>query len=387
VSDHRRALIAILVYNGREVVPPCLESASKLVSKSLGIDVLVLDDCSPEPGWSQDVADLCEKLGLQYYRSPRNLGIPRNMSLALLRAVSGGYHHVALVNSDVVLPANLVDAVVGILDSDSSIASVTPASNNVSIFSLPMESADPRLLEPYHVNTVSNALAEEFGSESVEIPTGVGYCMFIPTRVVRDIGVMDPVFGRGYCEEVDWCQRARAAGYRNVLGLGMFVFHHGGSTTRSAGLLAAGHTTVYAHEAIVDHRYPSYRGEVAAFGDADVLRWMRERSIEAIVTKAAASEGYVLEVSRISVPAPGDPPSIVRLEPEGLQRRAHVTFASLEAQIELGEHELVTELEARFGRPKSCRIRDRGSTADLISLRMAALGVPTTRLTPYTSSV
>jgi GT2 family glycosyltransferase len=375
-----------LVYNGRSVVPACLESASKLKSASLDIDVLVLDDCSPEPGWSAEVAALCEKLDLQYYRSPRNLGIPRNMSLAMRRAVTGGYDHLGLVNSDVIVPRQLVDAAVAVLDNDASIASVTPWSNNVSIFSLPMDKADPRLVELESVDVVSNALNNEFANSSTEIPTGVGYCMFIPSRVVRDVGIMDPLYGRGYCEEVDWCQRARGAGYRNVLGLGMFVFHHGGGTNRLAGLLASGHTTVLAHEDIIDHRYPHYRRDVAQFELTDPLRDLNVRALETIVSAGARRAGYLLEVGRLRVPAPGDPASIVRLSPDG-ERLASVSYVSIEAVIDLSDHELLTALEARFGLPASCRIRDRGVVADMVSTRMRAKGVPTTRLTPYPARV
>ncbi|MGH2721705.1 MAG: glycosyltransferase family 2 protein, partial [Actinomycetota bacterium] len=107
-----RVLLAVLVYDGRAFVPACLRSAARLTGPGSGVDVLVLDDCSPDPGWSDELRQLCAGLDLGYYRSPRNLGIPRNMNLALLRAMDAGYDHVAVVNSDVVFPLNLAGALV-----------------------------------------------------------------------------------------------------------------------------------------------------------------------------------------------------------------------------------------------------------------------------------
>ena len=283
-----RTLLAVLVYNGRHVTEACLRSAARVVGD---VDVLVLDDCSPEPGWSEDLAELCRVIGVQYYRSPRNLGIPRNMNLAMLRAMAEGYDSVALVNSDVVLSRSLVSAANAVLRSDATVASYTPWSNNVSIFSLPFADASADLQSTANIDLIADALERRFGTASTEVPTGVGYCMFMPTSVVREVGLMDPIFGRGYCEEVDWCQRARLAGYRHVLGLGSFAFHHGGATTREAGLLASGHTTVMAHEAIVDHRYPRYRNDVAEFWSGRLERLPTDDAMRAIVAACRQPAG------------------------------------------------------------------------------------------------
>jgi GT2 family glycosyltransferase len=255
----------VLVYNGQDVVPRCLESIAPLVSSR--VEVVVFDDCSPRTGWSDEVSAMCASLGLGYYRSPRNLGIPRNMSLVMRTAVDAGVDVVGLVNSDVVMPRNFVEVMDAAFESDSTIASVTPWSNNVSAFSLPMADAHPTLLEADAVSAMSEALRAASTDRTLDIPTGVGYCLMLDVEAVREIGTMDPIFGRGYCEEVDWCQRARAVGRRNVLSLGSFVFHAGSGTNRDEGLLAHGFTTVPEHEMIILERYPDYRRLVDEFFD------------------------------------------------------------------------------------------------------------------------
>ncbi len=299
----QRVLVAILVYNGREFVPACLQSAAGLQAGGRHVDVLVLDDCSPDEAWSRDLAGLCAGLGTGYYRSPRNLGIPRNMNLALLRALHGGYDHVMLVNSDVVLPINLLDGMLGAAGSGPDIGSVTAWSNNVSVFSLPNHDQTGTLVRQDVVDWVSLQLADQFGPVAADLPTGVGYCLLLPVPVVAEVGLMDPVYGRGYCEEVDWCQRSRARGYRAVLAPSTFVFHHGGRSTTDAGLVSGLQRTVAEHERIVDQRHPGYRRDVEDFLAADPLAPLVARALWVLVIGAAQRWGYAVEARRL----PGGP--------------------------------------------------------------------------------
>ena len=137
-----RVLVALLVYNGEEFVGPCLDSLATLDPGEHEVDVLVLDDASPAPGWSERCRSAAEAKGFGYYRTPRNLGIPRNMNLGMLRALDAGYDAVILLNSDTVLPRNLVATLVRPLIDDPSISSTTAWSNNVSIYSLPNDLPD-----------------------------------------------------------------------------------------------------------------------------------------------------------------------------------------------------------------------------------------------------
>ncbi|MFC7926627.1 glycosyltransferase family 2 protein [Microbacterium laevaniformans] len=72
------------------------------------LDVLVLDDASPEPGFGDYLAELSERTGATYYRTPRNLGIPRNVNLGLATAQKLEYDYVVISNSDVIYSKNSV---------------------------------------------------------------------------------------------------------------------------------------------------------------------------------------------------------------------------------------------------------------------------------------
>lgn len=65
------------------------------------------------------------------------------------------------------------------------------------------------------VNAVDFALKQvDAGSVSIEMPTGVGFCMGINWDVWKNIGSFDEDrFGKGYGEENDWCMRAISASF------------------------------------------------------------------------------------------------------------------------------------------------------------------------------
>ena len=83
-------------------------------------------------------------------------------------------------------------------------------------------------------------------------------------RSINEVGLMDPVFGRGYSEEIDWCLRSHTMGYKSVLAPSCFVYHAGSGITKVEGLVGDGDKTVHAHQAIIDQRYPLYTSQLIA---------------------------------------------------------------------------------------------------------------------------
>lgn len=376
VSERRRVLLAVLVYNGRAFVPACIESAARTQDGGEHeVDVLVLDDCSPDPGFSEEMAALCERHGVQYYRSPRNLGIPRNMNLALLRSLDAGYDHVVLCNSDVILPKTLADTLVRVAEAESSIGSVTAWSNNVSVFSLPNADPAANIAHQGAVDFLSDALAGEFGSETFTIPTAVGFCMLLPTNAVRRVGLLDPVFGRGYCEEVDWCRRAEQAGLRNVLAPGSFVYHVGNATTREAGLLERNQFTSWANEAIIDMRYTTYRDDLDAFDKSGTLEPLIRRALQSVVVAAAREWGYSIEASWLHRRNRERVVQFV-VEPDGRRPLLTGRFQGFEIGFSLTTTDVVGTVEALVGRsPAEVSVFDRGELAAALEQEAGRLGV------------
>ena len=404
-------LVALLVYNGRSFVPRTLESLAALRSAARqsgrnDVEIVVFDDASPEPGWSETLRELCVSHDFGYYCSPRNLGIPRNMSLALLYGQASNHDFVLLLNSDVVVASNLVDAMIAAADDPEvagenasshpagRVASVTAWSNNASIFSLPNDDADRFLADQYVVDRVASSLASEFTDQPAELPVGMGFCISVAVDAVRAIGVMDPVFGRGYCEEVDWCCRASAASWRHVLATNTFVYHMGSATTRLAGLLAPGEQTVQVNEAIIDDRYPDYRRRVAAWEDAGGLLDVVSRGLRRLVTEAARVRGYRLDATWL----PKNPNDAygggledlvqMQVSPDGAAPLLQGYVDGFRTEIPVGPEGILAAVGAVVGvAPAEVRISDHGSVASQLEDGATLAGVKVARVIRYPERV
>lgn len=365
-------LLAILVYDGRAFVPACLESAAGARVGHREVDVLVLDDCSPDREWSEELRGLCEALDFGYYRSPRNIGIPRNMNLGLARALSGGYDYVFILNSDIVMPLNMVSAMIRVAETNAGVGSVTAWSNNVSAFSVPNSDDSGTLKRQDMVDWVSAELEREFGASALDVPTGVGFCLMMPVPVVAKVGLFDPVYGRGYCEEVDWCLRSRARGYRAVLAPSAFVFHQGSGSTFEAGMLAAKATTVTAHEHIVDLRYPWYRADLRAFFESDALEPLVHRAVRSLILHAAARWGYEVEATWVPEPVSGERVRFV-VDPDGRSSSVDAEFCGFRLTLDVPGGDLVALLRETLGSaPARVIVHDRGLFADQLAAAYGA---------------
>jgi GT2 family glycosyltransferase len=387
----RKVLVALLVYNGRSFVPRAVTSAARLqIGGDHSVDVVVFDDASPDPGFSEALDAQCRSLGVGYYCTPRNLGIPRNMNLGLLRAESAGYDYVVILNSDVIVPRNMIDSLVDSAESNGSIGSITAWSNNVSIFSLPNDDPDFHVGHIETVDHISELMRSEFASTVIDLPTGVGFCMMMSRSAIDEVGLFDPVFGRGYCEEVDWCQRAYESGLRNVLAPGVFVYHMGSASNREAGILAPGEKTVHTNEAIIDLRYPSYRDRLAEWTAKATIAPVVQRGLHRLVQHAALTHGYLVDASWLRrTPEPSlDQRVHISINPDGPAPLVEAVTAGWRCPIPIGNDGILQAIAAFVGcQPTEVRLMDRGTIAERLQQEATDAGVTVSTLRRYPERV
>ena len=178
---------------------------------------------------------------------------------------------VVLLNSDTLLPPNWATRLVRPMLDDNSVATVTPMSNDAEIYTLPII-CHPQTLTPGQGDIIDATAARlNPKAERVSAPTGVGFCMAINLIYLRQLPFLDPKFGRGYGEEVDWCQRARRVGGKHVCAPNLFVEHRGGQsfgTDEKRRLIAQ-------NNELITKRYPKYDTDVQNFIRSDPLQSTR----------------------------------------------------------------------------------------------------------------
>lgn len=262
--------IILPVYNAFDLLPEVLQRV--LDHTDLPWRLIIVEDLSSDPlvrPWLRDWhAGLPPGVmpHVTLVENETNLGFIRSVNLALAKALPHG-DHVVLLNSDAFVPERWASRLIRPILEHHSVATVTPMSNDAEIFGVPVICQRTEL-PPDAADRLDRVAARFFpGADLADAPTGVGFCMAMNIAYLKALPELDTVFGRGYGEEVDWCQRARQMGGRH-LGLGgLFVEHRGGTSFGSAEKLAL----VRKNNEIVARRYPRYDADVQDFIRSDPL--------------------------------------------------------------------------------------------------------------------
>jgi GT2 family glycosyltransferase/glycosyltransferase involved in cell wall biosynthesis len=221
-SDPR---LAAIVLNYRTPDDTAIAVASLLASDRRPDEVIVVDnDAGPEcrsalAQWSHRVT--CVQTG-------RNLGFPGGMNAGIRRALEGGADRVVLVNSDVVVPPDCLGRLESALDADATAGIVGP---------LVLARSWPDVVDSggvdYNARTGRmghRASGAKRGSVNGEVRADVdavaGCVMLVAGEVFERVGLLDERYFFSF-EELDFCLRARAAGFHTRLVPDAVVYHEG----------------------------------------------------------------------------------------------------------------------------------------------------------------
>jgi GT2 family glycosyltransferase len=270
-------LVIVPVFNAFEKLEACLESISRTVPADTR--VLLIDDASTDtrllPLLQSWVNDATPYRRLLVHEVNRGFVATANHGMQMAGT------DVVLLNSDTVVTSGWIQKLKGCLDSDASIATATPWSNNGEIVSIPKFCAsNPIPPDPEAVASVIESCGQACYPE---MPTAVGFCMAISSRAISRIGLFDEAtFGRGYGEENDFCQRAEKAGMRNVLCDDAYVVHHGGASFGPLGLKPDQNSM---NRLLA--RHPDYMRKVSEFIETDPLKVRRQQILDCLERNSA----------------------------------------------------------------------------------------------------
>jgi GT2 family glycosyltransferase/2-polyprenyl-3-methyl-5-hydroxy-6-metoxy-1,4-benzoquinol methylase len=281
--------VIVPVYRGLDDTRNCIESVLASQCRTPW-QLVVINDASPEPAvtaWLREKA--AQETRITLLENEENLGFVGTVNRGM--ALNSG-HDVLLLNSDTVVANDWLDRIRQAAYGDARIASVTPFSNNATICSYPRFCEGNDLPSGMDTAAIDALCARTNPGQVVDVPTGVGFCMYIRRDCLNTIGLFDTEhFGKGYGEENDFCQRAAAAGWRNLHLLDTFVLHTGGVSfgeSKSPRERAAMETLRRLH--------PRYEADVMAFVQADPARTARLALDAARLQADAAQYPVVLAV-------------------------------------------------------------------------------------------
>jgi GT2 family glycosyltransferase len=265
--------VVVPIHDGADALRACVASLRATLPRDARVELV--DDASRD----RAVAGLLDELErdppwrLRVVRQRENLGFVGTVNAAFARRDGD----VVLLNSDTVATPGWLERLAACAASDARIATATPFSNNAEICSFP-QFCRPNAV-PADPAAVARA-ARGAPPEYPELPTAVGFCMYVRGAALDAVGDFDAAtFGRGYGEENDFCLRAAAHGWRNVLCDDAYVVHLGGVSFGAVGLKPGGENL-----ARLVARYPKYNALVADFIARDPLAHIRARISERLST-------------------------------------------------------------------------------------------------------
>ncbi|QCR22715.1 glycosyltransferase family 2 protein [Pontibacter sp. SGAir0037] len=219
--------IVILNWNGLHYLQEFLPS---VIANSTGCRVIVADNASTDGSIAFLRASYPE-VGIIEHNS--NLGFCEGYNHAL-RQIEADYY--VLLNSDVAVPPQWIDPIISLMDADAAIAVCQPKINSQKhpdFFEY--AGAGGGLLDslgyPYCRGRLFESLEEDLGqyNDVQEIFWATGACMFVRASVFHELGGLEPAFF-AHMEEIDFCWRAKSAGYKVMYNGHCQIFHVGGGT-------------------------------------------------------------------------------------------------------------------------------------------------------------
>ena len=263
-SERRSVTIVVPVHRGVDDTRRCLES---VLNARIEADfrLVIVDDATPEPALRDYVDSLDHRDGVLVLHNADNVGYVESVNRGMREARPDD---VVLLNSDTVVADGWLDRLVAHARSHERVGTVTPFSNNATICSYPDLRGMPVPPPGETVETLAEAFAVANCGRAVEVPTAVGFCMFVSRECLEDVGPFDAdAFGLGYGEENDFCLRAARRGWRHLLAADTFVWHRGEVSfgEQAVDQKAAGME-------VLRHRYPRYLDEVDAWVRGDPAR-------------------------------------------------------------------------------------------------------------------
>lgn len=301
----RAVAVVVPAYRGAAMTRRCLEAV--LATAPTGTLVVVVDDATPEPALASLLDGFAASGRIRLLRHAANRGFPASANAGLRQAARlAPGADLLLLNSDAIPTPGWIEGLRAAVHAAGDIGTATPLSNDATILSYPDTTRANPPPQGAALGRMARLAARANPGVAVEIPTAVGFCMYVRRECLTETGLFrEDAFAQGYGEENDFCLRARHLGWRHVGVPGVFVAHEGG---QSFG--AATSPLVARNLAVLERLHPGYAALIAAFQaedplaparrQLDVLRWQaaRRRGATAAILVTHDSGGGVERVVR-----------------------------------------------------------------------------------------
>jgi GT2 family glycosyltransferase len=288
-ARNRPAAVSVVVpvYGDYEATRACLDTLKIEIAHDQNARLIIVDDAAPDPRINDLLREISAQERTQLLTNEENLGFAESVNKALAEITGGD---VILLNADTLVPPGFIARLTAIANGTPGTGTITPLTNNGEFTSFPVRFRENPLPSYDDICAIDAAAARANGENpAIDMPNGIGFCLYITRDCLDAVGELSTIFRRGYFEDVEFCLRARECGFRNLCATSVYV-GHAGSKSFGSGKRAL----VVRNLSTMERNFPRYRIECGAFLEADPLgeaRQALERELAAFV------EGATLLVS------------------------------------------------------------------------------------------
>lgn len=255
--------IIIPIYNAFDYVKACIQSLIHTDPGFYNYTIYLINDCSTDTNIKILIDEVAKKeKNFVSIHNESNLGFVGTCNKGILLS---DQNDVLLLNSDTEVTKNWLLKLYKAAYSLKNVATVSPFTNSgAGILNIPDFYKNNSIPVRHSLESWSRTVEEVSLKDYIRTYTNVGYCFYIRRDAIKKIGLLDyETFGKGNGEEVDFCLRARRAGFVNLIATDTFIQHEGNSVSfkelekteknNSKKLLVEKHTK------IIENRYPEFR--------------------------------------------------------------------------------------------------------------------------------
>jgi N-acetylglucosaminyl-diphospho-decaprenol L-rhamnosyltransferase len=221
------ATVIVLVHNTPDLLLQCLHGFYD-ICRTKEWQIIVVDNGSDEDAGSTIRGRFDD---VEVIRSEQNRGFAAGNNLGL-RAANGEF--VILMNSDVIARADMLESLVESLRCEPQIGAMSPglltAKGEPQAFAFGTEASPSYMIRRGIRATLGFGPVHDWSMKKpLEVDWVSAACLCVRRNIFEEIGGLDERFPL-YFEDVDWCMRMRAAGWKVVYNPCLQVTHFGGAS-------------------------------------------------------------------------------------------------------------------------------------------------------------
>ena len=198
--------IVILSYNDASYAINCVDSIQRNTNYKDYEIILINNGCS------EGDTKLLETIkDVELIVNKENNGFPAGSNQGFKIALEHGAEFVYILNADTLVTENWLTNSVKAYESCENPGMIGAMSNYIAN-------------EWQDVENFNNELPQKYFEAKYQ---GLGFNL-IPTKVLKEVGMLDEQFGYGGCEDLDYSYRLKKAGYKLWIDGFTFIVHKGG---------------------------------------------------------------------------------------------------------------------------------------------------------------